>query len=189
MKKPLVIGSLILLILIIPPIRIYMESIMIIHMLVQLPLLIVVGWFIGEFLLEKAPRVFELLNDNGVPGIIVFVAITMFWMLPRTLDEALTFPLYELFKFISLPLVGILLVDSWRKIKVFGRVFIFLNYLSMFGLMGWLYLDSPIQICNNYLLAQQKILGWGFIFITALMVMYVLQYVFTDHTADEDLLE
>ncbi|GGA74038.1 hypothetical protein [Ornithinibacillus halotolerans] len=185
MKRSFIIGSLIFLILIIPPIRIYMESMMIIHMLVQLPLLIVVGWCIGEYIENKYPKLFELINGNGVSGIIIFVAITMFWMLPRTLDEALTFPIYEIFKFISLPLAGFLLKDSWRKIKAFGRIFIYLNYLSMFGLMGWLYLDSPIQICNNYLLEQQKTLGWGFIFITALMVLYVLQSVFTDQSEEE----
>jgi hypothetical protein len=186
MKKPLIIGSSILLILLIPPIRVYMESIMIIHMLVQLPLLIIAGWFLGEYMISKIPKVFIVSNDNGVPGIILFVAITMFWMLPRTLDEALTFPIYELFKFVSLPFSGIILVDSWGKINALGRVFIYLNYLSMFALMGWLYLDSPIQICNNYLVDQQKILGWGFIFITAVMILYVVQSVFTDQTEVEE---
>jgi hypothetical protein len=186
MKKPFIIGSLILLMLLIPPIRVYMESIMIIHMLVQLPLLIIAGWFIGKFISSKFSKVLIVLNDNGVPGIILFVAITMFWMLPRTLDEALTFPMYEVFKFVSLTISGILLRDSWGKINALGRVFVFLNYLSMFALMGWLYLDSPIQICNNYLVDQQKVLGWGFIFITAVMILYVVQSVFTDQTEVEE---
>jgi hypothetical protein len=187
MKKPLIIGSSILLILLIPPIRVYMESTMIIHMLVQLPLLIIAGWFLGEYVNGKFPKVFIVYNDNGVPGIILFVAITMFWMLPRTLDEALAFPMYELFKFVSLPISGILLVDSWGKINALGRIFIYLNYLSMFALMGWLYLDSPIQICNNYLVNQQKVLGWGFIFITAVMILYVVQSVFTDQSEVEEI--
>lgn len=186
MRKPLYIGALLYLILIIPPIRSYMESIMIIHMLIQLPLLMVVGWFLGKYIVYKAPKVFHAINENGVPGIILIVAITMYWMLPRTLDEALTLPQYEVFKFISLPLAGLLLADSWAKMKEVGQIFIYLNYLSMFALMGWLYLDSPIQICNNYLIMQQKTLGWGFIFITASMIVYVLQYVFTDHRHIEE---
>ncbi|WP_096270285.1 hypothetical protein [Paucisalibacillus globulus] len=186
MRKPLYIGALLYLILIIPPIRSYMESIMIIHMLIQLPLLMVVGWFLGKYIVYKAPKVFHAINENGVPGMILIVAITMYWMLPRTLDEALTLPQYEVFKFISLPLVGLLLADSWAKIRDVGQIFIYLNYLSMFALMGWLYLDSPIQLCNNYLITQQKTLGWGFIFITASMIVYVLQYVFIDRRRIEE---
>lgn len=93
-----------------------------------------------------------------------------------------TYPAVELFKFISLPIVGILLADSWKKILLIGRSFVFLNYLSMFGLMAWLYIDAPIQICNNYLVAEQKALGWGFAIITAAMVLFTLQYVFIDHS-------
>jgi hypothetical protein len=186
MRKPLYIGTLLYLLLIIPPVRNFMESIMIIHMLIQLPLLIIIGCLLGKYIMKKAPKVFHAINENGVPGMILIVAITMYWMLPRTLDEALTLSPFEVFKFISLPIVGILLADSWVKIKDIGQVFIYLNYLSMFALMGWLYLDSPIQICNNYLITQQKTLGWGFIFITAVMILYVLQCVFTDHRHTEE---
>jgi hypothetical protein len=168
--------------LLIPPIRIYIESIMLLHMLVQLPLLIVVGWLFGKVLISKFPSFFSNWNTNGIPGIIIVVFITMYWMLPRTLDEAVTIPYMEIFKFTSLPLVGLCIRDSWQKLQTLGKSFIYLNYLSMFGLMAWLYIDSPIQICNNYLETQQKVLGWGFLVITIWMVLYLLQAVFTDQS-------
>lgn len=177
-------GGILFFILLIPPIRTYLESVMIVHMLVQIPLLIIAGWFAGIYLQERFPKFFVNWNENGVPGIIFIVFVTMYWMIPRAVDDALTFPIVEVFKYISLPLVGILLKDSWGKIKGLGRAFIFLNYLSMFGIMGWLYVDSPIQICNNYLIAEQKMLGWGFIGITAVMVIGTIVYVFSDHSSE-----
>ncbi|MFD1848485.1 hypothetical protein [Oceanobacillus bengalensis] len=170
--------------MIISPIRNFIESIMIAHMLIQLPLLIFVGWLIGHFIVEKFHSLFNSWNINGVPGMIIVVFITMYWMIPRTLDEALTIGFMEVFKFTSLPVAGVILFDSWRRIGDLGKSFIFLNYLSMFGLMAWLYIDSPIQICNNYLTGQQRILGWGFLIITLAMALYTIQSVFTDHSEE-----
>jgi hypothetical protein len=52
----------------------------------------------------------------------------------------------------------------------------------MFGMMAWLYIDSPIQVCNNYLESEQKMLGWGFLLITLFMLLHILQKVFVDQT-------
>lgn len=169
-------------ILVIPPVKVFTESIMLLHMLVQLPLLILAGWLVGDWLIKKFNSFFTAWNTDGVPGMILIVFITMYWMLPRALDEAVTIYYIELFKFISLPLVGLFLRDSWKKMQTLGKGFIFLNYLSMFALMAWLYIDSPIQICNNYLETQQKALGWGFLVITIWMILYLLQAVFTDQS-------
>lgn len=160
----------------------YLESIMIVHMLIQLPLLILSGWLLGSFIITKGISFFSKWNENGLPGIIICVFVTTYWMFPRAMDESLTLWMVELLKFISLPLVGLLLRDSWTKIKVIGKSFVFLNYLSMFALMGWLYIDSPIQLCNNYLETEQKLLGGGFLFITGLMLLYVIQIAFTDQS-------
>ncbi|OZU88781.1 hypothetical protein CIL03_10875 [Virgibacillus indicus] len=184
--KQTISGVVLFCILLIPPVRTYMESIMILHMLVQLPLLILAGWLAGKVVIQKFSRFFAKYNENGVPGITLVIIITMYWMLPRAMDEALTFYHVELFKFLGLPfLVGIPLRDSWHKLKAVGKSFVYLNYLPMFGLMAWLYIDTPIQICNNYLEVQQKVLGWGFLIITAFMVLYIIQFVFTDHSEQE----
>src|SRR5699024_244061 len=182
MKVSFGIGLYVLLLL--PPVASWMESIMIVHMLVQLPSLIAAGYVIGKVIIRLFPRFFVKWNGNGVPGILIAVFITTYWMLPRAMDEALTFWYIEGFKFMSLPLAGVFIADSWRKLTGIGRGFLFLNYLSMFGLMAWLYIDSPIQICNNYLEAEQKALGWGFAFITMCMVLYIVQYVFVDHSKE-----
>ncbi|MEK5037639.1 hypothetical protein [Sporosarcina sp. FSL K6-3457] len=180
--KQTIIGIVLYILLWVPPVISLMESIMISHMLVQIPLLLMVGWFVGQYIIGKYSSFFTKWNGNGIPGILVVVFITMYWMLPRAMDEALGIWYVELFKFVGLPLAGLFLRDSWRKLQIIGQSFIFLNYISMFGLMGWLYVDSPIQLCNNYLALEQKILGWGFLFITAGMIIYIVQLAFTDQS-------
>ncbi|RKQ34678.1 hypothetical protein [Oceanobacillus halophilus] len=177
-------GIVLFVLLLLPPIRLGMESIMIVHMLIQLPLLILAGWLTGDVVVRKFYDVWDRWNGNGIPGIILVFFITLFWMFPRTLDEALTYNSMEFLKFISLPFVGLLLRGSWEKLHTLGKTFIYLNYLSMFGLFAWLYIDSPIQICNNYLETQQKVLGWGMLFITVLMILSIIHYVFTDHSKE-----
>jgi len=182
--KQTIIGIVLYILLWVPPIISLVESIMILHMLVQIPLLIIAGWLVGQFVMNKYHSFFTKWNDNGVPGVLLFVFITMYWMLPRAMDEALGIWYIELFKFVGLPLAGLVFRDSWGKLQVLGKSFIFLNYISMFGLMGWLYVDSPIQLCNNYLELEQKILGWGFLFITAGMIIYIVQLAFTDRSEE-----
>lgn len=177
-------GAILYVVMIFPVTIKYLESMMVIHMLIQFPLLILVGWLLGTKIINKWTSFFSKWNRNGVPGIILVVFITTYWMFPRAMDESLSLWHIEVFKFVSLPLVGLLLKDSWWKIKTIGKSFIFLNYLSMFALMGWLYVDSPIQLCNNYLESEQRMLGGGFLFITGCMILYTIQIAFTDQSKE-----
>jgi len=181
-------GFILYVMLMFPPLVKWMESIMITHMLVQIPLLIVAGYMMGQFLQKKFPGIFSRWNDSGIPGMLLFVIITTYWMLPRIMDETLAITSIELFKFISLPfLAGVPLRDSWRKIGGLGKSFILLNYIPMFAFMAWLYIDAPIQICNNYLETEQKHLGWGFLLIMLMMISYLVQSVFVDQSESEEI--
>lgn len=184
--KQCIAGIILYAVLLFPPVLNLLESIMITHMLLQIPLLILAGWLIGKVVITKYSAFFDKWNTNGVPGMTLVFFVTMYWMLPRAMDEALLLWPVEVFKLAGLPLlVGIPLRDSWQKLKEVGKSFVFLNYLPMFGLMAWLYIDSPVQICNSYLEAEQQLLGWGFLILTAFMVLYIIQYVFTDHSENE----
>ncbi|GAB3802795.1 hypothetical protein [Virgibacillus kimchii] len=179
-------GVILYTVLLIPPVLHFLESMMYTHMLVQIPLLIVAGWMMGKVVMEKGKPFFDKWNANGVPGITLTIVVTMYWMLPRAMDEALMYWPVEVFKLVGLPLLaGIPLRDSWKKLRAVGQSFVYLNYLPMFGLMAWLYIDTPIQVCNSYLESEQRVLGWGFFIITAAMVLFIIQYVFTDHSEKE----
>ncbi|WP_197277521.1 hypothetical protein [Bacillus sp. FJAT-27245] len=171
-------GLLLLVALALPPVAGFMESIMIVHMHMQMPLLIVSGFFIGRYVLDRFPDFFEKWDENGVPGILLFVVVIGYWMLPRAMDEALTVQVVEVFKFISLPLLaGVPLRDSWGKLSGLGRKVVIVFFTALFVAMGWLYIMAPDNLCNSYLVIDQVILGWGYI-ATALAFIVYLAYTF-----------
>ncbi|RYG74408.1 hypothetical protein EU245_02045 [Lentibacillus lipolyticus] len=182
MGKPMF-GALLFGLLVIPPVRHLMESVMIVHMLVQIPLLILAGFLMAGFFRKSFQRFWFVWNENGVPGMLLVVIIVLYWLIPRTIDASLENWSMEWFKFISLPfLAGIPLGDSWGKIGTLTKSIIMFNLIPMLGLMAWLYIDAPVRVCNNYLEAEQKMLGWGFLMITAGCIIYMLQYAFTDRS-------
>ena len=179
-------GLILFVFLALPPVANLLESIMIIHMHMQMPLLIIAGFLMAKFFLMRFPQFFEKWNQNGVPGILLFLVILFYWMIPRTMDEALTLNSVEIFKFISLPfLAGMPLRDSWRKLSTFKRnILLVVITIMSFGL-GLLYVKSPVQLCNNYLLIEQITLGWGFLTMAICLVIYLLYISFTDQSAYE----
>jgi hypothetical protein len=176
--------------LIIPPVAQFMESVMVIHMHMQMPMLVIAGLLMSRFFQIRFPEFFEKWNQKGVPGIILFVIIICFWMLPRTMDEALTLHHVEIFKFISLPfLAGVSLRDSWMKLGSTGRNGIITGFTILFIGMGWLYINSPVQLCNNYLLIEQITLGWGFVTTAIALIIYLIYAFCIDPSAYEEAAE
>ncbi|MBP1969012.1 hypothetical protein J2Z83_001115 [Virgibacillus natechei] len=184
--KQAIYGLLLYVFLMLPPVVTLLESIMSFHMHMQMPLLIIAGLLMTPFLQKKFPRLFEKWNQNGVPGILLFTIIMIYWMFPRTMDEALTIQAVQVFKFISLPfLAGVPLRDSWRKLGGFGKNVIYVSFSIMFGFMGILYVFSESQLCNNYLIVEQKTLGWGFIALAVCIIIYFIQLLFIDESEYE----
>ncbi|MFB4167126.1 hypothetical protein ACE1TG_04055 [Virgibacillus sp. JSM 102003] len=184
--KQAIYGLLLFVFLILPPVANLLESIMIIHMHMQMPLLLASGFLMARFFQIKFPGFFEKWNRNGVPGILLFIIIWSYWMIPRSMDEAITVQMVEIFKFISLPfLAGVSLRDSWMKLGKVGRNLIYIFFVIMFGLMALLYIGADSQICNNYLEVEQKTLGWGSLAMAAFLLIYVLQLLFIDQSGFE----
>ncbi|WP_068672620.1 hypothetical protein [Oceanobacillus sp. Castelsardo] len=177
--KQAIYGLILYLFLMLPPVIALSESIMVVHMHMQMPLLVIVGLLFTPYLKRRFPSFFENWNHNGVPGIVLFMIIIIYWMIPRTMDEALTIPTIEIFKFISLPiLAGIPLRDSWNKLNNLRKNIIFISLILLSGIMAWLYIATPTQLCNNYLLAEQKALGWTFLLTGLCLFIYFVQNLF-----------
>ena len=179
-------GVLLWLLLFLPPVSNLMESVMIIHMHMQMPLLIFSGFLMARLFQLRFPSFFSKWNSEGIPGILLFVIITLYWTLPRSMDDALTMQSMEVFKFISLPfLAGIPLRDSWKKLRPIVKNVLFYFFTILFFGIGWLYIDSPVQLCNNYLIIEQITLGWGFVTTAICLVIYLVYITFTDPTKYE----
>jgi hypothetical protein len=186
----LIYGLLLLIALMLPPVSNLMESVMIIHMHMQMPMLVIIGIIMASFFQERFPEFFKKWNENGVPGILLFIIIMLYWMMPRTMDEALTSTGVEIFKFISLPfLAGIPLMDSWKKLSSSGKNAVIIFFTAVFIGIGWLYINAPNPLCNNYLVIDQIILGWGFLITAIGLIIYLLYDFFIDPSAYEEVAE
>lgn len=143
-----------------PTTRAALESGMVGHMLVQIPLLVLAGaWLAADLPAAFKARVFAC-DPKGLAGILMALFASSYWMLPRALDAALADAGVEAAKFVSLPLlVGLPLALSWGRLSLIGRGFIWLNGLSMLAVLGWLYAVAPLRVCNNYLAAEQALAG------------------------------
>ena len=75
------------------PVRIALESDMAVHMTVQVPLLIGIGLFLATAVRPHEPHWLADADWLGIPGIVMVVLGTSFWMLPRALDGAVADPL------------------------------------------------------------------------------------------------
>lgn len=152
------------------PVRIALESDMSAHMTVQVPLLIGLGLMLGPLIRTHEPRWLADADWLGIPGIVLVVFGTSFWMLPRALDEAVANPWMDAAKFISLPLlVGLPLGLSWRRMPSLGRAFIWANFIPKLGAIGGLYLAAPTRLCAYYRLDQQAAAGWTLIVIAVVL--------------------
>lgn len=179
-------GLLLFIFLALPFVAHFMESVMALHMHMQMPMLVIAGLLMARFFQIRFPQFFEKWNQNGIPGILLFIIIIVYWMMPRTMDEALTETSVEIFKFISLPfLAGVPLRDSWKKISERIKNSIIILFTVLFILMGWLYIYSPVQLCNNYLMIEQITLGWAFITTSIGMVVYLIYNTFVDRSKYE----
>ncbi len=152
--------------------RAALESDMALHMTVQLPLLIGVGYMLASFLCLHEPGWLTDADWLGIPGLLLVIFATSFWMLPRMLDLALTNPWIDLCKFVSLPLLaGLPLGLSWPRMPVLGRAFLWANFIPKLGAIGGLYLAAPTRLCAYYRLDQQTTAGAALIAIAAALAI------------------
>lgn len=139
-----------------------LERVMIGHMLVQIPLLVIVGVLMARALPPAFTTRLAKWNAGGVSGMLLALIASSWWMVPRALDSALASPPMEVTKFVTLPLfVGVPLALSWGALGAMGRGFVIANVLPMWAVVGWAYAAAPVRVCNYYLVDQQVIAGLG----------------------------
>ncbi|WP_200801049.1 hypothetical protein [Ornithinibacillus halophilus] len=178
MTQP-IIGLITLLFMMIPPVAEIMESIMILHMHMQMPMIVIAGFLMAPFFTKRFPNFFSKWNQTGIPGMLLFIIVMSYWSIPRAMDDALTYPAVELFKFISLAfLVGVPLRDSWKKISNRWQNGVLIFFFLQFTGLGILYIAAPGQLCNNYIQSEQVTLGWGFLTIAIAILVYLVQLIF-----------
>lgn len=168
-------------VLALPPVRNGLESTLIGHMVIQLPLLVFCGWLVGQAL-GPIRKQEEACNRYGMTGLLLALFTLAFWLLPRSLDSALLEPAYEMAKFATLPLLaGVPLARSWSRLPVVLQWFLLANLVPMLLVMGWLYGQSPVRLCNNYLMDQQLLLARTLWSLAGALALYWVVRAFTAH--------
>ncbi|MDE2450400.1 MAG: hypothetical protein KGO22_15610 [Gammaproteobacteria bacterium] len=148
------------LLLAVPPLQRMLEASMTAQMLVQIPLLAIAGMLLGNSLPERVASRIEPWNRRGATGLIVVTLASACWMLPLSLDAAAVSPAADLAKFVTVPLlIGLPLAASWPCMSFVLRGVLLFEALATLFRMGWLYLISPVRLCNSYGLSDQQRLG------------------------------
>ena len=143
----------------------YVVSDPVLHVLVQIPLLLLSGGLVTSRI--------TISKDIAYVYLIIALVTLIYWMLPRSIDAALSSPWYDVAKFVSLPLLaGAPLALSWKHLHPVLRGFLKANAISMLGILAFLYIHAPIRICNSYLVTDQQNLGYGFFFVAIALSLY-----------------
>lgn len=147
------------LLLLTPTARHALESRMSLHMLVQVPLLIACGAVLGSGVPARAREALGRWNSHGIAGLLAFALVTALLMIPRLLDLAVANVAVDAAKALVLLACGILLCLSWSKAGLLVQAFFLGNVLPMTAAVGQAYQDSPLRLCNAYLLSDQVQVG------------------------------
>lgn len=167
------VGALLLwLLLLLPALRHALEADMSRHMLVQIPLLVLVGCAWAGVVPPGLRHGLCDWNRGGITGLLLVSLWPMVWMLPRVMDAAFGTPWVEAAKFLGLPLLaGLPLALSWPRAGLVVRGLFLANLVSMLLLVGWLYQALPQQLCANYLQDQQQRLGTNLWWLAAVLAL------------------
>ena len=151
--------------------RTWLEASLVGHVLVQMPLLALSGWLFGSALEPRLHRVMERWNRHGVAGFTLAIFTILFWMVPRSVDSAVVYPGYEMFKFVSLPYAGAALALSFPRIHPLLAGALKANVVSMLAVLAWVYTAAPVRLCNSYLGSDQKMLGAGMAILAGVLAI------------------
>ncbi len=169
-------GALLLVLLALPGSRHLLEASMWRHMVLQFPL----GLLAGALLTAAVPPAWRARlarwNVYGASGLVAVIVVLAVLMVPRVLDLALVRPDVEFSKLAALLAAGAALRLSWRAAGLVLQFFFLGNVLPMMAVVGMLYIDSPLRLCNAYLLDDQVRLGRWLVALAAALALLWLAW-------------
>ena len=154
-----------------PTLRHALEASMWRHMVLQFPLLMAAGALLAAALPPRARGAVARWNAHGIAGLVGVAMVLGVLMVPRVLDLALRDGATEAAKCAALVLAGAALRLSWRAAGLVVQGFFLGNVLPMTAVVGQLYIDAPLRLCNAYLLDDQARLGQWLIALAVLLAL------------------
>lgn len=150
-----------------PPLRHWMEAGMASHMLIQFPALLAAGALLWSGVAAASDTAFgarivalvRRWNALGLAGLLFCALVLAIAMIPRLLDLALVDARVEALKWLALVACGAALRASWREAGLVVQGFWLGNVLPMTAVVGMLFQDAPLRLCNSYRLDEQQLVG------------------------------
>ncbi len=161
----------VLALLLVPALRQWLTASMWRHMVLQFPAWMAVGALLVGGLSPVARVRIARWNAYGISGLVGVGTVLAVLMVPRVLDLALVSPSIEAAKCVALLFAGAALRLSWRAAGLVVQGFFLGNVLPMTAVVGQLYVDSPLRLCNAYLLDDQARLGHWLVSAAALLAV------------------
>ncbi len=174
--------------------RFALERSMPLHMLVQMPMLLGAG-VACAFALRHAYSVqnvsnklqcgiarlagyrFWKMDEYGIVSLTFFLLLSTYWMIPKALDDVLVSPAAETLKFAGFFTAGLLLPGTMARANRVVQLFYLGNFAWMMAIVGMLYQDTTVRLCNAYLLDDQVIAGRGLVVLSLLLpVIWFMHY-------------
>jgi hypothetical protein len=164
-------GAALLGLLLFPALRQWLTASMWRHMVLQFPLWMLAGACLAVALPPAARPHVARWNAYGISGLAGAGTVLAVLMVPRVLDLALVSAPIETAKCTALLFAGAALRLSWKAAGLLVQGFFFGNMLPMTAVVGQLYIDSPLRLCNAYLLDDQARLGTWLVTAAALLAL------------------
>jgi len=165
-----------------PPVRGLLEASMTLHMLVQFPLLVLAGFLLARMIPAPWRLRADAWNAHGIAGLLASALVLMVLMIPRLLDLSLLDARIEAAKFLALLACGTALQLSWRRAGLLVQGFFLGNLLPMTAAAGQWFQDTPVRLCNAYLLDDQLRLGQGLVLLSIVVAAGVIVHVVRRYT-------
>lgn len=160
-----------LVLLLVPVLHQWLTASMWRQMVLQFPLWMLAGALLAAGLSPAARTRVARWNAYGISGLVGAGTVLAVLMVPRVLDLALVSPSIEAMKCVALLLAGAALRLSWLAAGLVVQGFFLGNVLPMTAVIGQLYIDSPLRLCNAYLLDDQARLGQWLVATAALLAV------------------
>ena len=157
--------------LLVPAVRQWLTASMWRHMALQFPLWMLAGAWLAAGLPPAVRTCAARWNAHGISGLVATGTVLAVLMVPRVLDLALVSAPIEAAKCVALVVAGTALRLSWRAAGLVVQGFFLGNMLPMTAVVGQLYIDSPLRLCNAYLLDDQARLGQWLVATAALLAV------------------
>ena len=170
-RRQVLVALALLALLLVPALRQWLTASMWRHMVLQFPLWMLAGAWLVAGLPPAARTHVARWNAHGISGLVGTGTVLAVLMVPRVLDLALVSAPIEAAKCVALVVAGTALRLSWRAAGLVVQGFFLGNVLPMTAVVGQLYIDSPLRLCNAYLLDDQARLGQWLVGAAALVAV------------------